>query len=157
MLVFKLPYFLEGISNIFKPVLTSEGNIDDTKGAENYRGKLTFDSNTCIGCGICIRVCAGDAISKDVQPIEGGQEITMNFDLTSCTFCGLCKDFCPKKAIELTDEVMMVTCNKDELKIGGTFIKKLPPKPAPKPKVATDAKENVKPKSVVEDEKVKKN
>ena len=73
--MFKLPYFLEGISNIFKPVLTDEKPIDEVKGAENYRGKLSFDSNACIGCGICIRVCAGEAITKEVKPVEGGQEI----------------------------------------------------------------------------------
>lgn len=142
--MFKLPYFLEGISNIFKPVLTDETPIDETKGAENYRGKLSFDSEACIGCGICIRVCAGDAITKEVRVIEGGQEISMTFDLTSCTFCGLCKDFCPKKAISLTDEVMMISTKKEELKVGGSFVKKLPPKPAAK------AKPQIKPKEAVE-------
>ena len=150
--MFKLPYFLEGISNIFKPVLTDKKPIDEVKGAENYRGKLSFDSNACIGCGICIRVCAGEAITKEVKPVEGGQEIKMNFDLASCTFCGLCKDFCPKKAITLTDEVLMVSENKDELRVGGSFIKKLPPKPAAKPKDAINTKEAVVSK---EDEKKK--
>ena len=141
--MFKLPYFLEGISNIFKPVLTDEKPIDEVQGAENYRGRLSFDSNACIGCGICIRVCAGEAITKEVKPVEGGQEIKMNFDLTSCTFCGLCKDFCPKKAITLTDEVLMVSENKDELKVGGSFIKKLPAKPSAKSKESAKQKETV--------------
>lgn len=141
--MFKLPYFLEGISNIFKPVLTDEKTIDEVKGAENYRGKLSFDSDACIGCGICIRVCAGEAITKEIKPIEGGQEIKMNFDLTSCTFCGLCKDFCPKKAITLTDEVLMISENKEELKVGGSFIKKLPSKPLAKTKEAVKQKETV--------------
>ena len=141
--MFKLPYFLEGISNIFKPVLTDEKPIDEVQGAENYRGRLSFDSNACIGCGICIRVCAGEAITKEVKPVEGGQEIKMNFDLTSCTFCGLCKDFCPKKAITLTDEVLMVSENKDELKVGGSFIKKLPLKPSAKSKESAKQKETV--------------
>lgn len=149
--MFKLPYFLEGISNIFKPVLTDEKPIDEVKGAENYRGKLSFDSNACIGCGICIRVCAAEAITKEVKLVEGGQEIKMNFDLTSCTFCGLCKDFCPKKAITLTDEVLIVSKNKDELKVGGSFIKKLPPKPALKDKDKIKSKENL-----VSKEEVKK-
>lgn len=132
--MFKLPYFLEGITNIFKPILTDERSIDEIKGPENYRGKILFDSNACIGCGICIRVCAGDAITKDVKLIEGGQEICMTFDLTSCTFCGLCKDFCPKKVIDLSEEAIMVSSDKEELKVGGSFIKKLPPKPAVKAK-----------------------
>ena len=149
--MFKLPYFLEGISNIFKPVLTDEKPIDEVKGAENYRGKLSFDSNACIGCGICIRVCAAEAITKEVKLVEGGQEIKMNFDLASCTFCGLCKDFCPKKAITLTNEVIMVSENKEELKVGGSFIKKLPQKPAANAKDKIKSKENV-----VSKEEVKK-
>ena len=139
--MFKLPYFLEGISNIFKPVLTDEKPIDEVKGVENYRGKLSFDSDAGIGCGICIRVCAGEAITKEIKPVEGGQEIKMNFDLTSCTFCGLCKDFCPKKAITLTDEVLMISENKEELNIGGSFIKKLPPKQSSKTKETIKQKE----------------
>ena len=138
--MFKLPYFLEGIGNIFKPVLTDEEPLDEKKGAQGYRGKLTFNKDACIGCGICIRVCAGDAIKKDVKKVEDGQEITMTFDLYSCTFCGLCKDFCPKSAIGLTNEMMMVETEKENLVIGGSFIKKTPPKPAPKVKQAVEIK-----------------
>lgn len=76
----------------------------------------------------------GEAITKEVTPVEGGQEIKMTFDLSSCTFCGLCTDFCPKSAIKTTEEVMMVTNDKEKLKIEGKFIKKLPPKPAIKTK-----------------------
>ena len=43
--MFKLPYLLEGISNIFKPVLTNEEDFDNTKGAENYRGCLLYTSD----------------------------------------------------------------------------------------------------------------
>ena len=140
--MFKLPYFLEGISNIFKPVLTNEESLDDMKGVENYRGKLYFDSNACIGCGICIRVCAGEAITKEMKPVEGGQEIKMTFDLASCTFCGLCTDFCPKHAIKTTEEVMMVENDKEKLKVEGSFIKKLPPKkPIIKPKQEDKSKD----------------
>lgn len=136
--MFKLPYLLEGVKNIFKPVITDETPLEEVKGVDNYRGKLTFDENLCIGCGICMRVCAGDAITKDVKPCEGGQEITMTFDLYSCTFCSLCKDFCPKKAIDLSREVIMVESDKENLKIKGSFIKKIPPKPAVKPKAPSE-------------------
>ena len=75
--------------------------------------------------------------------VEDGQEIKMTFDLTSCTFCGLCKDFCPKKAITLTEEIFMISENKEELSIEGSFIKKAPPKPQPKTKEQIIPKETV--------------
>ena len=52
----------------------------------------------------------------------------MSFDMASCTFCGLCQDFCSKKAITLTNDPIMVQKNKDNLKVQGTFIKKMPSK-----------------------------
>ena len=52
----------------------------------------------------------------------------MTFDMASCTFCGLCQDFCSKKAITLTDDPIIVERNKDNLKVKGTFIKKMPAK-----------------------------
>ncbi len=68
----------------------------------------------------------------------------MNFDLTSCTFCGLCKDFCPKKAISLTDEIIMVSKDKEDLNVSGSFIKKLPPKKEVNPKDTENKKDNAK-------------
>ena len=68
----------------------------------------------------------------------------MTFDLASCTFCGLCKDFCPKKAIGLTNEVIMVSKDKNELIIEGSFIKKLPQKSAAEPKEVIATNETVK-------------
>lgn len=129
--MFKIPFLSEGVINIFKKPLTEETNIEDIKVAEKYRGKLTFDKDVCIGCGLCIRVCSGNAITKSIKVVEDGQEITMTFDMSSCTFCGLCQDFCSKKAIILTEEAIIVEKEKDNLKTEGTFIKKLPVKKVP--------------------------
>lgn len=126
--MYKIPFFAEAIGNLFKKPLTKDNDIDNPEVAEKYRGKLEFNNEACIGCGLCIKVCAGNAITKTVKPVEDGQEITMNFDLCSCTFCGLCQDFCGKKAITLTKDAIMVAEDKDDLKVKGTFIKKLPKK-----------------------------
>ena len=126
--MFKIPFLTEGIKNVFKKPITEEGSIEELKSADNYRGRLSFNEDACIGCGLCIRVCAGNAITKSIKPVEDGQEITMSFDMASCTFCGLCQDFCSKKAITLTNDPIMVQKNKDNLKVQGTFIKKMPAK-----------------------------
>ena len=75
--MFKAPFFIEGIKNIFKKPITEEGSIEKVKAADNYRGRLSFNEDACIGCGLCLRVCAGNAITKSIKPVEGGQEITM--------------------------------------------------------------------------------
>ena len=126
--MFKIPFLTEGIKNLFKKPITEESSIEELKSADNYRGRLSFNEDASIGCGLCIRVCAGNAITKSIKPVEDGQEITMSFDMASCTFCGLCQDFCSKKAITLTNDPIMVQKNKDNLKVQGTFIKKMPSK-----------------------------
>lgn len=135
------PYVKDALKGLFQSPVTDKYPVKKVETPEKYRGKIKFNPDVCIGCGICIRVCSPQAITKTVKPVEDGQEITMNFNLGSCTFCNLCADFCPRKAIELTGEYSMVSTNKDDLQVGGTFIKKMPPKkPVPKP-AAPAAKE----------------
>ena len=67
--MFKAPFFIEGIKNIFKKPITEEGSIEKVKAADNYRGRLSFNEDACIGCGLCLRVCAGNAITKSIKPV----------------------------------------------------------------------------------------
>ena len=123
--MFKAPYFPEAIKNLFKAPLTEKTIKENPIG---YRGRIEFNKDVCIGCGLCQRVCSPGAIDKIVNKIEEGQEITMRYDLGSCTYCGFCAEICPKKAITLTTDSNIVVTDKKDLIVKGTFIKKLPPK-----------------------------
>lgn len=126
-----IPYLKEALLNLVSKPVTSKFPEEPVKTAPNYRGKIEFNADACIGCGMCIRVCSPGAITKTMKPVEGGQEITMEFDLGSCTFCGMCSDFCPRKTITLTGDCEIVAKDKSELIVKGSFIKKAPPKPTP--------------------------
>ena len=129
----KFPYIKEAISSLFQKPSTERYPFVKKDAPAGYRGKIVFHSDRCIGCGMCTRVCAGSAITKTSEKTNEGEKITMEFNLGSCTFCQMCADFCPRGAIELTREYSMVTDDKETLKVGGSFIKKIPNRPtAPK-------------------------
>lgn len=130
----KFPFFKEAITALFKTPSTEQHPFVRKEAPEGYRGKIAYDAEKCINCGICMRVCGPDAISRTIEKTEEGDKITFQFYMGQCTFCQLCADFCPKKAIELTKEYSMIATSEEELMVRGTFIKKMPPKPPVPPK-----------------------
>ena len=73
--------------------------------AEEYRGKPVFDSEKCIGCGACSRVCPVNAIS--IYDRDGKRILEVNYG--SCIYCGKCQEKCPYGAITLTDEFEIIS------------------------------------------------
>lgn len=63
--------------------------INKTK---HYTNKLNINSNTCIGCGKCVRLCPMKNIT-----IKSGIAIPNN----QCTMCYRCINNCPKQSITL--------------------------------------------------------
>lgn len=55
---------------------------------------IKIDSEKCIGCGICIKVCPHGVINI----IEG---IAVLQNKNRCIECGACDKNCPAKAIEV--------------------------------------------------------
>lgn len=145
--MFRAPYIYKAIKNIFSKPLTKRYPEEKVEVTDGYRGKIEFDANSCIGCGLCTRVCSPEAITKEVLKLEEGDQITMTFDLGSCTFCGMCSDFCMKNAIKLTNEYEMIYTRSSERIVKGTFFKKAPPKKViPKVAEKKSAKEGEKKK-----------
>ena len=100
----------------------------------------SYKTDKCIGCGMCERVCSGNAITRTVEKTEEGDKITLTFNLGSCTFCATCADFCSRKAIELSGDYHMVATKEEDLLVSGSFIKKPPAKKAaPAPAAAPAA------------------
>lgn len=135
----RFPFLKEAISSLFKKPSTLRYPIEKKEAPEGYRGRIVFHPDKCINCGMCIRVCAPGSITRTVEKVDEGDKVTMEFYMGSCTFCQTCADFCPKKAIELTKDYSMIAENEEDLKTRGTFIKKLPPKPATAPAPAKPA------------------
>ena len=57
-------------------------------------GKPVVIANRCVGCGICAKNCAHDALTPE------GKKMTI--DHNKCTGCGRCISACPKDALAAT-------------------------------------------------------
>lgn len=68
-----------------------------------FRGKITYNRDTCIGCKICIRVCPANAIEflPDTKRIR--------IWVTQCVFCSQCNEVCPKDCLHMSDEFLLAT------------------------------------------------
>lgn len=69
--------------------------------------QVIIDTEKCIGCGICRKVCAAHNLE-----IKDKKAITI---MNSCILCGQCSAVCPKKAI------WVVGCGDDQVEKTGEF------------------------------------
>ncbi len=120
---FSFPFLKEAILNLFSKPSTVNYPAVPVEAAPKYRGRIVYDAEKCINCGMCIKVCSPMAITRTNEEVEGGENITYEFDLTSCTFCGMCQDFCTTNAIELTGDYHMVATDPADLISRGTKFK----------------------------------
>lgn len=138
------PYIKEAISQVFGKPSTENFPAVVPEAPDGYRGRIVYHPELCINCGMCMRVCAPQAMTRTVVPVEDGDQVTLSFNLGSCTFCQMCVDFCSRHAIEMSKDYMMVVEDEKDLVVSGTFIKK---KPVPKPKPAAPAAGAAKPEA----------
>ncbi|MEM2849269.1 MAG: 4Fe-4S binding protein [Candidatus Bathyarchaeia archaeon] len=78
---------------------------------EGLRGKISFNREFCIGCGLCTRFCPSGA-AELIEDDEGKRPI---FHIDQCLFCAQCEEVCPRKAITLTREFEVAGFNRGNL------------------------------------------
>ena len=123
------PFAREAISKLFSKSSCNMYPAVPSEAVQNYRGRIAYRADKCIGCGMCERVCAGGAITT-----------------SSCTFCATCADFCSRHAITLTRDYHMIATKEEDLLVSGSFIKAPPKKPAAPASEKSAEASNVKPR-----------
>ncbi len=111
-------------SSIFKKPATQKYPFVKASIAEQFRGKQVFDTDKCLGCGLCSKDCPANAI--DMVAIEGKKRPL--FHLDRCIFCYQCSDSCPKNAIQPTKIFELASIDKATLAMAPQA-----PKPIPAP------------------------
>ena len=78
---------------------------------KNFRGKIVYDRDECIGCKLCIKVCPAEAI----EFIPDKKKIKIHID--HCIFCSQCNDICPVNCLSMSEEFLLANTDRSSSKL----------------------------------------
>ena len=104
----------EVLLNCFRAPATCNYPFEKHDMPDNFRGKIVFDSEKCIGCGICVRDCPAEAILINKV---GDKLFEAEFHLDRCIYCAQCVDSCPKGALATSKEYELAELDRQKHRI----------------------------------------
>lgn len=95
-----------------------EVELGFTKELAIAEGRRCFacETETCIGCGVCVEVCPVGIIYLRADQNKQNQDWAKEYviDTGLCLFCGLCVERCPTQSLYMTHEYELSTLVKDD-------------------------------------------
>ncbi len=83
----------------------------------NYRGRLSFDADDCIGCTLCVRDCPTDALQIINVGTKEDKIMECHWNIGHCIFCAQCVDSCRRGCLKMTPNIELAALDKDSLTV----------------------------------------
>lgn len=118
----KLPCLLQprvlklAVKSLFSRPYTTTFPAEPYEPIAQFRGRVRFFADDCIGCGACAEVCPADCI--DVSDDAAGTPPIRHLvhHVEECIWCGQCERYCTtEKGIRQTNEYDCSTFSKEDL------------------------------------------
>ncbi len=73
---------------------------------EGFRGKITYNNESCTGCGLCARVCPAHALEVNRD------EKCLTVYVGQCIACGQCTEACSRSSLHMSDDFLIADTNR---------------------------------------------
>jgi formate hydrogenlyase subunit 6/NADH:ubiquinone oxidoreductase subunit I len=108
---FPVKYMPRSVTAVLKAVAAGKAQINPPIPVpKDLRGKIAYDREKCIGCGLCETVCPARVI--ELYTPQGEEKKKIRMYIARCTFCAQCVDVCPVHALATTDEFLLASTDR---------------------------------------------
>ena len=119
----------EVLGHLFKKKATSNYPFEKAVVDARFRGRIAFESDKCIGCKMCVRICPAKAIdiilsaeqpapaqaAEGAAPVPAKKKFDCIMSLDRCIYCSQCVEICPKKALISTQDFELANTDRKTL------------------------------------------